>query len=64
VVGLSGIFGTKYPSSSRPGYPVHHTVSGFSTPVANIIHRITLTVAYMQYDVLLADHSGGAVIFS
>jgi len=45
-LGLSGIFGT----GTR--YPVHHTVSGFNAPVANIMHRITLTVAYMQYDVL------------
>jgi len=40
-----GIFGTGYPSGSGPGYLVHHTVSGFNKPVANIIRRITLTVA-------------------
>jgi len=41
---LSGIFETRYPSGSRPGYPFPHTISGFNIPSQPHSHR------YMQYD--------------
>ena len=51
VLWLSVIFGTGYLPGFGPGYPVRHIVSGFNTPVATIIHRITLTaLGYCDFE--------------
>ena len=46
VLGLSGVFGTGYPSGSGPGYPFQDTIYGFNIYylVPTTIHRLTASL--------------------